>query len=151
VARKEILGQDKIKMIMEELLRDFELISMNWGKAAKALALSLLFYMINISILYSAFFVFGFKANIPLLVLGFVLSAIVSILSLFPEAPGVMEASMVAVFISLGFPAHVSLFSVLLYRLVSYWLPMPFGFLVYLNLNGHSPKNKKNFFKNKDG
>jgi len=147
VAQKEILSQEKIKRIIQELSRDFDLISTNWPKAVKALALSLLFYIINISLLYSAFFVFGFKANIPLLVLGFTLSAIVSILSLFPEAPGVMEASMVTVFIGLGFPAHISLFAALLYRLVCYWLPMPFGFLVYLGLNGYSPKDKKNIFE----
>ncbi|MDP3093510.1 MAG: YbhN family protein [bacterium] len=147
-AKRELLGQEKIKGIIGELLRDLGLVLQSRAKAVRVLVFSLLLYTVNLSVIYFSFFVFGYRPSIPLLILGVILSYLLSALSLFPEAPGVMEASMVTVFISLGFPAHVSLFSVLLYRLVSYWLPMPFGLLVYLNLNGHLPKGRKDLFEN---
>jgi len=139
--KKELLNQSKIERIINELLRDLNLISLNRSKSFQALGLSLVFYLINISILFFSFYVFGYEAKPPLLVIGLTLASILSILSLFPEAPGIMEASLVTVFIGLGFPVHVSLFAVLLYRLVLYWLAMPFGFLVYLSLNGQAAKS----------
>jgi uncharacterized protein (TIRG00374 family) len=133
--RKEVLSQEKMARIVEELLKDLNLLLKEPAKSLKALALSLLFYLLNVLIFYLSFYVFGYQANFPLLVLGLIASSFVSLLSLFPEAPGVMEASLVAVFVALGFPAHVTLLASLLYRLVSYWLPLPLGFYIYLKLN----------------
>lgn len=146
--QKEFFSHDKIEKIIQELLRDFDLISANRFKAFEALIISFVFYLLDMAVMYSAFFVFGYRAHPPLLIIGMTLSALLSILSLFPEAPGVAEASLITVFIGLGFPAHVSLFAVLLYRLVSYWLPMPFAFLVYLGLNGRRAQLKHDFFDN---
>lgn len=143
--KKEFLSQSKVERIIKELLSDLNLISSNPTKSLQALGLSMVFYLTNISILFLSFYVFGYETKPPFLIIGLTLASILAILSLFPEAPGVMEASLVTVFIGLGFPAHVSLFAVLLYRLVLYWLAMPFGFLVYLSLNGQAAKGKQDF------
>ncbi len=144
--KKELLSQTKIEKIIKEVLSDLSLISLNPTKSLQALGLALLFYMTNISILFLSFYVFGYEAKPAFLIIGLTLASILAILSLFPEAPGIMEASLVTVFIGLGFPAHVSLFAVLLYRLALYWLAMPFGFLVYLGLNGQKVDKSQNFF-----
>jgi hypothetical protein len=147
LVNRKIIGPEKTGRIIKELLENLDLLFQHRDKTVKALVASLFFYSINISLLYCSFYVFGFKPNIPLLVLGFTASSIISLLSFFPEAPGVMEASLVTVFLALGFPAHVSLFASLLYRLVSYWLPLPIGLFVYLGLNGARDKLKAVFFE----
>ena len=146
-SRKDTLSEDKIKRIIEELLKDIDLVSLNWMKSFQVLALAMTFYMTNISILFLSFYIFGYQAKVTLLIIGLTLASLLSILSLFPEAPGVMEASLVTTFISLGFPAHVSLFAALLYRFVLYWMATPFGFLVYLSSNSHLAKGKKDLFE----
>jgi len=133
--KREVLSQERMTRVFEELLKDLNLLLKEPVKSLKALVLSLLFYLLNVLVFYFSFYVFGYQANFPLLVLGLIASSFVSLLSLFPEAPGVMEASLVAVFVFLGFPAHVTLLASLLYRLVSYWLPLPLGFFIYLKLN----------------
>jgi len=138
--KKQIITETRVQRVIHEFLQDFDLLSANPKKAAFALSLSLLSYLISLSILYLCFFSFGYKASLPLLVIGLTGSLLFSVLSLFPEAPGVIEASLVTVFVTLGFPAHVALFTSLLYRIISYWFLMPFGILVYLRLNGRVSK-----------
>jgi len=53
---------------------------------------------------------------------------------LIPGIPGVMEASLMMVFIKIGLPAHIVLFASLLFRIFSYWLPLPIGVFSYWRL-----------------
>lgn len=129
--KRPLLGPEKTARVIQEALRDLDLLLKHPFKTLQALLLSVLFYLVNLTTLYFSFYVFGFQANISLLVLGFTASSILSLLSFFPEMPGVMEASLITVFVSLGFPAHVTLLAALLYRLVTYWLPLPLGFFVF--------------------
>lgn len=144
--KKDALGEDQAKRIVEELLRDGDLILWHRNLALQAFFFSLFSYAVNLSTLYFSFFVFGYHPPVSLLVIGLTASSLISLLSFFPEAPGVMEASLVTSLIWLGLPAHVSLFAALLYRFVSYWLLLPFGLAVYLHLNGHSPRDLKTLF-----
>lgn len=134
--KRDIIGPERAKRMVDELLRDLDLLLSHPFQTLKAVCISALSYLVNVALLYFSFYVFGYLPNLPLLILGLSASSLLSLLSLFPEAPGVMEASLVTVFVSLGFPAHISLFGVLLYRLISYWLPLPLGVFVYLDLKG---------------
>jgi uncharacterized protein (TIRG00374 family) len=133
---RRFFNPERASRVIEELVSDLNLLAEQPQKTLRALMISLFFYLVNASLLYFSFYVFGYQPNLPLLLLGLTTSSVLSLLSLFPEAPGVAEASLVTVFVGLGFPAHVSLFACLLYRLVSYWLPLPLGIFVYLDLNG---------------
>lgn len=150
---KTFLGQrfikpERVSQIVAELMSDLDLLLKHRTKTLKAVVLSLFFYLTNAALLYSSFLVFGFRPNLPLLILGFTASSLLTLLSFFPELPGVMEASLITVFTALGFPAHVSLLAALLYRLVSYWLVLPIGLAVYLKNNGHLEKLRCAFFEN---
>lgn len=48
-----------------------------------------------------------------------------------PGGLGVVEAAMVASLVALGYSGDTALAGVLLYRLFTYWLPIPFGWLSY--------------------
>jgi len=134
--KRDVIGPAKTKRIIEELWRDLDLLLARPGQTVQAVCVSVFSHLLNITLLYLSFYVFGYSPNVLLLILGLTASSVIALLSLFPEAPGVAEASLVTVFVGLGFPAHVSLFACLLYRLVSYWLPLPLGIFVYLDLNG---------------
>jgi uncharacterized protein (TIRG00374 family) len=93
-----------------------------------------LFYLANIATIYFSFVVFGVWPDPFVIIFGYTVAMILSIFSLMPETPGIMEASLILVFVNLGFPTHVALFASLLYRLFAYWLPLPLGIVSYFRL-----------------
>ncbi len=117
--------------LFEKFISDFNqcfgYLQKNKNKIPQILLSSSLFYLGDILTLYFSFLVFGFHANLALLILGYTISLILTLFTLIPGMPGIMEASLVVVFIKIGFPAHIVLFAALLFRIFSYWLPLPLG------------------------
>jgi len=132
--KKGLFNLEKFKKFISDFHQSFFFLSKNKNKIPQLLFFSLLFYFGDILTLYFSFLVFGFHPNFAMLIFGYSLSLILTIVTLVPGAPGVMEASLIVIFIGFGFPAHIVLFSSLLFRLFSYWLPLPFGILSYLRL-----------------
>jgi glycosyltransferase 2 family protein len=139
----------KRKPISKERLQDFNL---KFGqtfselKSSKkdflfALCASFLYYLFDILTVYFAFLVFGFHPNIFLVIFGFTISSVLSYLTSIPYIPGVVESSLVMVFVKLGFPANVSILASFLFRLFSYWFPMPIGLISYLDFRRDSGKS----------
>jgi uncharacterized protein (TIRG00374 family) len=125
---------------ISEFHKSFTLLLKNKGKIPQILFFSFLFYIGDILTLYFSFLVFGFHPNLILLTFGYTISLVLTVFTLMPGAPGVMEASLMMVFIKLGFPAHIVLFSSLLFRIFSYWLPLPFGIVSWWRLKKASGK-----------
>jgi len=122
----------------EKFISDFhqclDLLLKNEREIPKLIISSLMFYLGDVATLYFSFLVFGYHTNIALLIFGYTISIVLTVFTLMPGAPGVMEASLMMVFIKLGVPVHIALFASLLFRLFSYWLPLPIGFFSYLKI-----------------
>jgi len=131
LANQPIVNFDHIKNFMINFRQCFLILFRNKTKIPQAFFAAALYYLSDIATLYFSFLVFGFKPNPALLIFGFTVSLALGALTLMPESPGIMESAMAVVFIGLGFPAHVALFSSLLFRLFSYWLTLPFSLLAY--------------------
>lgn len=132
--KKETVASEKLRITISDFYNNFNLLKVNMRKIPILIMASLLFFSGNIATLYFSFLVFGFHANLAILIFGLTISLILTVFTLAPETPGIMEASLAIVFLSLGFPSHITLFSVLLYRIFSYWLPLPFGVFAYFKL-----------------
>lgn len=76
---------------------------------------------------------YGLDISVSFLFVGLVLigSKIISILPFSPGALILYESSMTYFFVSLGIPLGSSLIVTLVYRLLSFWLPMPAGLILY--------------------
>lgn len=111
-----------------------DFLSKNKRKIPQILFSSFLFYFGDIFTLYFAFLIFGFHPNFIVLILGYTVSLALTVAALVPGAPGVMEASLMLVFIKLGFPADIVLFASILFRIFTYWLPLPAGIFAYWKL-----------------
>jgi uncharacterized protein (TIRG00374 family) len=139
----KIISQEKLKIFVSNLRQTFTEL-----KAAKkyfflALFFSFLYYLFDILTIYFAFLVFGFTPSIFLVIFGFTISSVLSFLTTVPYIPGVVESSLALVFVRLGFPAHISLLAALLFRIFSYWLPMPIGIVSYFDFKRESGKDQK--------
>ncbi len=132
---KRILLRPRLfKKFISDFHQYFDFLQKNKDKIPRLLLSSFLFYLGDILTLYFSFLVFGFQPNPALLIFGYTISLVLTLFTLMPGTPGIMEASLTMVFIKIGFPAHIALFATLLFRLFSYWLPLPAGIFSYWRL-----------------
>lgn len=97
-----------------------------WKRPLLGAAVYILFDMLC---LYLFFIAAGYQINPGVLFAGYGIPYLIAkIAFLFPGGIGVIEASMAAIFKSLGVPGEVSAVVIIGYRLVSFWLPMILGF-----------------------
>ena len=123
-----LIGPETPKIFISNFYKNIEFLSAKKRESAKALFASFLLYFGAIATLYFSFLVFGYQPDLARLIFGFTAVSLITGFTFIPVTPGLMEVSLAAVFASVGFPAHISLFSSLLYRLFSYWLPLLLGF-----------------------
>ncbi len=86
--------------------------------------------LFDIGMLLAAFRCFGYAAPWAVLLAGFTMMVLATALSPVPQGVGVVEGGMAAVFYALGVPLDVGLAAALVYRALSFWLPMLAGFVL---------------------
>lgn len=85
--------------------------------------------------LYFIFVAAGKPVSLIVLVAGYSVAFILKLVVFFiPGGIGAVESAMVLTFTSLGVPSDVSVVSVLIYRLFSFWIPSILGFAASLYL-----------------
>lgn len=132
--KRVLLSPHLYEKFISDLHQCFDFLQKNKNKIPRLLFSSFLFYLGDILTLYFSFLVFGYRPNLALLIFGYTLSLVLTLFTLIPGIPGVMEASLMVVFIKIGLPAHIVLFASLLFRIFSYWLPLPIGVFSYWRL-----------------
>ena len=74
----------------------------------------------------------GASPRPSLVVLAYASAELLAQIPFTPGGLGFVEAGLVGTLTLAGVPAHAALAATLLYRLVSYWLPIPVGAVAYL-------------------
>ena len=84
--------------------------------------------------LWACFHAFGEDVPTAVLVQGFFVGMTANLLPFFPGGVGSVDAGMIAAFLAFGEPSSTVFVSVLAYRVIAFWLPIPPGILAYLQL-----------------
>ncbi len=92
------------------------------------------FWATNIAVLWACFHAFGEDVPNAVLVQGFFVGMTANLLPFFPGGVGSVDAGMIAAFLAFGEPSSTVFVSVLAYRVIAFWLPIPPGILAYLQL-----------------
>ena len=92
------------------------------------------FWAANIAVLWACFHAFGEDVPKAVLVQGFFVGMTANLLPFFPGGVGSVDAGMIAAFLAFGEPSSTVFVSVLAYRVIAFWLPIPPGILAYLRL-----------------
>jgi uncharacterized protein (TIRG00374 family) len=87
----------------------------------------------DIAVLGVCFYAFGANVPVAVLVVGYFLGTLGSLLPL-PGGIGGVEGGMIAAFVAFGVPAGSAVIAVLAYRAISFWLPTLPGIVGYLAL-----------------
>lgn len=94
---------------------------------------ALAYWGFDIAVLGVCFHAFGASVSVAVLVLGYFLGTLGSLLPL-PGGIGGVEGAMIGTFVAFGIPAGSALIAVLAYRAISFWLPTLPGIIGYFTL-----------------
>jgi uncharacterized protein (TIRG00374 family) len=92
------------------------------------------FWASNIAVLWACFHAFGEAVPKAVLIQGFFVGMTANLLPFFPGGVGSVDAGMIGAFLAFGEPSSAVIVSVLVYRVIAFWLPIPPGIVAYIQL-----------------
>lgn len=107
------------------------LLKNNKAMVWKAFSFQVLVVMSDAITLYALFLGSGYPISPFLVFVVLICAKIISILPFLPGALVLYESSMSFFFVSSGVPAGIAIIVTLMYRLLSFWLPIPLGTILY--------------------
>jgi uncharacterized protein (TIRG00374 family) len=101
------------------------------GKWALALGSAAANRMLDYSALVASLYAVGARARPSMVLLAYVLALALTLVPITPGGLGFVEAGLTAVLVLAGVDKDQAVLGTLLYRLVSFWLPIPIGALAW--------------------
>ena len=95
-----------------------------WGRALAAAAGN---RMLDYAALVAAVYAVGGRARPSMVLLAYVLSLALALVPITPGGLGFVEAGLTSILVLAGVDSDQAVIATLLYRLVSFWLPLPVG------------------------
>ncbi len=92
------------------------------------------FWAFNIGVLWASFHSLGIQVPFAVVVQGFFLGMVANLFPLAPAGVGAVDAGMIGAFVLFGLPEETVFPAILIFRLVSFWLPIPPGVVAFLQL-----------------
>jgi uncharacterized protein (TIRG00374 family) len=99
--------------------------------AVKTFFLQLLIIVSDAFTLYALFYGLGQTVSVNIVLMVLISAQIMSLIPFVPGSLVLYESSMSFFFVQLGVPVSISVIVTLVYRLLSFWLPLPFGLFFY--------------------
>jgi uncharacterized membrane protein YbhN (UPF0104 family) len=100
----------------------------HWWRATFAAAAN---RMLDYAALVAALVAFGARVRPAEVLLAYVVAQAFAIIPITPGGVGFVDAGLTTLLVLVGVPADTALIGVLLYRLFSFWLPIPLGALAW--------------------
>jgi uncharacterized protein (TIRG00374 family) len=91
-------------------------------------------WVLTLAILWVAFRAVNHPVPVGLVLIGFGVGVVLSLISIVPGGLGVMEGSMAAVYVSLGVPLERALLAILIFRVAYYVLPLLISLFLFHGL-----------------
>ncbi|HEY8502376.1 MAG TPA: lysylphosphatidylglycerol synthase transmembrane domain-containing protein [Solirubrobacterales bacterium] len=92
------------------------------------------FWAASIGVLWASFHAFGVHVPLAVVVQGYFLGMVANLFPLAPAGVGAVDAGMIGAFVLFGIPEETVFPAVLIFRLVSFWMPIPPGIFAFFQL-----------------
>jgi uncharacterized protein (TIRG00374 family) len=92
------------------------------------------FWAANIGILWACFHALGVHVPLAVVVQGFFLGMVANLIPFAPAGVGAVDAGMIGAFVLFGIPEDAVFPAILIYRLIAFWMPIPFGVVAFFQL-----------------
>jgi uncharacterized protein (TIRG00374 family) len=131
---KRIIEKASLLSLQNENEGTFKMIGRKKIEILQTIILQLFIILSDIVTVWALIKGFHVDMSFPIVAFGLMLSLIIGALPISPGSLIVYESAMTYFFTRLGAPVHAALIITLLYRFLTFWLPIPIGLLVYRNL-----------------
>lgn len=92
------------------------------------------FWAASIGVLWASFHAFGVHVPLAVVVQGYFLGMVANLFPLAPAGVGAVDAGMIGAFVLFGIPEETVFPAILIFRLVSFWMPIPPGVFAFFQL-----------------
>ncbi|HEY2055076.1 MAG TPA: lysylphosphatidylglycerol synthase transmembrane domain-containing protein [Solirubrobacterales bacterium] len=92
------------------------------------------FWTFNIGVLWASFHSLGIHVPLAVVIQGFFLGMVANLFPLAPAGVGAVDAGMIGAFVLFGLPEETVFPAILIFRLVSFWMPIPPGVVAFFQL-----------------
>lgn len=131
---KRLIEKAGLLSLQNENEGTFKMLGRKKKEILQTVVLQLFIIMSDIITVWALIKGFHVNMSFPLVAFGLLLSLVIGALPILPGSLIVYESAMTYFFTRLGAPVHAALIITLLYRFLTFWLPIPIGLLVYRNL-----------------
>ena len=92
------------------------------------------YWAASIGVLWASFHAFGVQVPIGVVVQGFFLGMVANLFPFAPAGVGAVDAGMIGAFVLFGIPEETVFPAILVFRFVSFWMPIPPGIFAFFQL-----------------
>ncbi|MGE0506331.1 MAG: YbhN family protein [Solirubrobacterales bacterium] len=92
------------------------------------------YWAFSIGVLWASFHALGVKVPLAVVVQGYFLGMVANLVPLAPAGVGAVDAGMIGAFVLFGIPEETVFPAILVFRLISFWMPIPPGVVAFFQL-----------------
>lgn len=140
--RPPFLSEEWARENAEEYNRAAQAVAGHPASLVRTLVVALLAHLLDILTLSILFRAFNQPMSLGTLVAGYAMGILFWIISITPQGIGVVEGVMALTFTSLGIPGAVATTVVLVFRGLTFWIPMLLGFLAVQRMQIFGPAQR---------
>ncbi len=128
VVRPKVTAAGVAEALLAQRTRIADAFHGRWWRSVFAMAASRMF---DYASLVAALVAFGAHARPSEVLLAYVVSQALAIVPITPGGVGFVDLGLTAMLVLIGVPADTAVIGTLLYRLFSFWLPIPLGLVAW--------------------
>lgn len=129
--RQVVVRHAHLRRFFDEFYEGYHFLMQERSHWPRLLGYSLGGNVAEVATVYVVFAAFGAWINPGVVIVGYTIANMFSIVSIVSSGAGLYEASMVGAFVALGVPFALALSVVLVYRVLNFVLFLPAGYLIY--------------------
>ena len=129
------LGPDRVERVVRDVGDSLTHLAHDHRLVRRAMLWAALNWLLDAASLWCFVAAFGHLVNPIELFVAYGVANVLAALPVTPGGLGVIEASAAALLVGFGLTSVVATLSVLAWRVVNFWLPIPLGALAYLSLS----------------
>lgn len=132
--RTRLLDADRVSEAVHRVAARLRDMSADPGLLVRATGWATANWLLDAASLWIFLLAFGHRMGPDGLLVAYGLANVLAAIPITPGGLGVMEAALITLLVGFGTPRDVALLSVVAYRLLNFWLPIPVGAVAYLSL-----------------
>ncbi len=129
--KRETINIAKVESTMEDLHRDYMVLSQDWRNLKKPLLWALLVNVTDVLTIYAVYLAFGTFVNPGALIIAYAVANFAGLVAILPGGVGIYEGLMTATLTSAGVDKALALSATVVYRVLNMLYSLPIGYYLY--------------------